>query len=222
VEWIIDATRSGSKMRGCVGNGDALDAELGGICKAVEGFEESLHQSIKDARPMSHELFVFCDSQAAIASVDTGSRPEALRFERLWRGICEEFLHAHLTLAWLPKGCGIEGPVLANKIAVVGASNSYLKRKKDGNLLDIYRRPGGGEPAPSGSSEAGPWQRGDADPSRRKEVFQRPQPKALSPIPMPVYDAPADDGLRLDLQRPEPEPEEEGLQPREDSIFVTQ
>jgi len=207
-----------------MGDGDALDAELGGICKAVEGFQELLHQSIKDGRPMPHELYIFSDSQAAIASIDTSSRPEAIRFEQIWRGICEEFLHAHMTIAWLPKGCGIEGLVLANKIAVVGASNSFLKRKKEGNLLDIYRRPGGGEPAPPGSSEAGPWQRGDADPSRRKEAFERPKPKAISPIVLPAYAQPEDDGLRLDLQRPvqEQEPEEEGLQPREGSIFVTQ
>jgi hypothetical protein len=204
-----------------VGNGDALDAELGGLCKAVEGFQELLHQSIKDGKPMSHELNVFCDSQAAITSIDTSSRSESLRFEELWRGICSEFLHAHLTLAWLPKGSGIEGLTLANKIAVVGASNSFLKRKKEGNLPEMYRRAGGGDPAPPGSSEPGPWQRGDADPSRRKEVFERPNPRPISPIEPET--APRDGlGLNLKAQPESDELEDEGTQPRKGSIFVTQ
>ena len=37
---------------------------------------------------------------------------------------------------------------------------------------------------PSGSAEAGPWQRGDADPSRRKEPFNRPVPVPISPPPV--------------------------------------
>lgn len=179
IEWIIDSTQSGSKMRGFVGNGDALDAELGGICKAVEGFHELLRISIKDGKPISHELIVFSDSQAAIIGIDTSSRPEALRFDKLWREICSEFTQAHLRLAWLPKNTSIEGQVLANKIATVGASNSYLKRRKENTLPEVYRRPNGGDPAPAGSTEAGPWQRGDADPSRRKSPFERPKPLLL-------------------------------------------
>jgi len=240
VEWILDPGRSGSKMRGCVGDGDALDAELGGICKAVEGFQELLQQSIKNAAPMSHDLTVFCDSQAAIVSIDTSSRPESLRFDKLWRAICTDYLHAQMTLIWIPKNSDIEGHVLADKIAVVGASNSYLKKKKEGSLPDIYRRPGGGEPAPAGSTEAGPWQRGDADPSRRKTPFERPEPLLLpiSPKPSSEYLQTDANGLRLDFsphgasrgahgasrgaQSDGAEPEEEGLQPREGSIFVTQ
>ncbi len=233
VEWILDPGRSGSKMRGCVGEGDALDAELGGIYKAVEGFQELLQQSIKNATPMSHELTVFCDSQAAIVSIDTSSRPESLRFCKLWRSICTDYLHAQMNLIWIPKNSNIEGHVLADKIAVVGASNSYLKKKKEGSLPDIYRRPGGGEPAPAGSIEAGPWQRGDADPSRRKTPFERPVPVPLpiSPGLLPQYHQHDANGLRLDLQPQAAsgegypgtsEPEEEGPQPREGSIFVTQ
>lgn len=176
IEWIIDSSRSGSKMRGFVGDGDALDAELGGICKAIEGFHELLRLSIKDGKPIFHDLIVFSDSQAAIVGIDTSSRPEALRFDKLWREICSEFTQAHLKLAWLPKNTNIEGQVLANKIATVGASNSYLKRRKENTLPEVYRRPNGGEPAAAGSTEAGPWQRGDADPSRRKSPFERPKP----------------------------------------------
>jgi ribonuclease HI len=219
IEWIIDSSRSGAKMRGCVGNGDALDAELGGICKAVEGFQEVLHQSIKDGKPMSHELIVFSDSQAAIVAIDTSSRPEALRFDRIWREICSEFPSAHLRLAWLPKGTSIEGHVLADKIATVGASNSYLKRKKENTLPEVYRRPNGGEPAPGGSTEAGPWQRGDADPSRRKSPFERPKPLLPSPYP--------EQGLHLDtggavaaLSENGVDEELTGAKPG--SIFVTQ
>ena len=220
IEWIIDSSRSGAKMRGCVGSADALDAELGGLCKAVEGFQELLHQSIKDGKPMSHELIVFSDSQAAIVAIDTSSRPEALRFDRLWKEICSEFYSAHLRLAWLPKGTNIEGHVLADKIATVGASNSYLKRKKENTLPEIYRRPGGGDPAPGGSTEAGPWQRGDADPSRRKSPFERPKPLLLSPPRV-------DQGLRLDTGRPAPDASENGMEedypaPKPGSIFVTQ
>jgi hypothetical protein len=203
-------------MRGCVGPVDALETELGGICKAVEGFQELLQHSIKDATPVSHELVVFCDSAAAIVSIDTSSRPESIRFEKLWRGICAEYRHAHLTLVWIPKNSGVEGHTLANKIATVGASNSYLKKKKEGSLPEIYRRPGGGEPAPSGSSEAGPWQRGDADPSRQKSPFERPKPVPLSPAP-PTATLP---GRDTDVVS-EAVAEEEPMQPREGSIFVT-
>lgn len=227
VEWILDPGRSGSKMRGCVGDGDALDAEIGGICKAVEGFQELLQQSIKNATPTSHELTVFCDSQAAIVSIDTSSHAESLRFDKMWRSICTDYLHAKMSLIWIPKNSNIEGHVLADKIAVVGASNSYLKKKKDGSLPDIFRRPGGGEPAPAGSTEAGPWQRGDADPSRRKTPFERP-----APLPLPIspgvqvkYPLQDENGLRLDFDSSnsasEDHLEEEGLQPRDGSIFVT-
>jgi hypothetical protein len=193
IEWIIDSARSGSKMRGNLGTADALDAELGGICK----------------------------SQAAIVAIDTSSRPEALRFDKLWRNICSEFLQAELKLAWLPKGTSIEGHVLADKIATVGASNSYLKRKKENTLPDIYKRPGGGEPAPGGSTEAGPWQRGDADPSRRKSPYDRPKPLPLPPA------AAIDDGLHLDsghprITQPIGDVDEDVAQSREGSIFVTQ
>ena len=221
IEWIIDSARSGSKMRGNLGAADALDAEVGGICKAAEGFQELLHQSIKDGKPISHELIVFCDSQAAIVAIDTSSRPEALRFDKLWRNICSEFLQAELKLAWLPKGTSIEGHVLADKIATVGASNSYLKRKKENSLADIYKRPGGGEPAPGGSTEAGPWQRGDADPSRRKSPYERPRPLP-SPAPAAI-----DHGQHLfsgtvTAVKPEPETDEDIPYSRDGSIFVTQ
>jgi len=239
VEWLIDSARSGSKMRECLGNADGLDVELGGIFKAAEGFLEALRQAIKDGKQHTHELIVFCDSQAAIVGIDTSSRPQAVKFDRLWREICSEFLQAELKLAWLPKGLEIEGHVLADKIATVGASNSYLKRRKENTLADIYKRPGGGEPMPPGSTEAGPWQRGDADPSRRKSPFERPKPLPL-PVPVsvppvlsspPVTRAPLSDlGLRLNTgplvhpipPRPADPVEEEAGQPREGSIFVTQ
>ena len=181
VEWKIQEGRSDKKMRGCVGEGDALNAELGGLCKGAEGFEELLQLSIKDGKTMSHELVVFCDSQAAIVSIDTSSRPEALRFEEIWRRICSHYLQATMKLVWLPRGNDIEGHVLADKIAVVGASNAYLKKRKDGTLPEVYRRPGGGETDPPGSSVPGAWQRGDADPARRKVLFERPVPPPISP-----------------------------------------
>lgn len=222
IEWIIDSARSGSKMRGNLGAADALDAELGGICKAAEGFQELLHQSIKDGKPVSHELIVFCDSQAAIVAIDTSSRPEALRFDKLWRTICSEFLKAELKLAWLPKGTSIEGHVLADKIATVGASNSYLKRKKENTLPDIYKRPGGGEPAPGGSTEAGPWQRGDADPSRRKSPYERPKALVLSPAPDIDHGLHLDTGSSTSLTNFTTDVDEDAVQSREGSIFVTQ
>lgn len=188
IEWIIENGQSGRKMRASIPGGDGLDAELGAICKAVEGFQELLHISIKEGTPMSHELIIFCDSAAAIVGIDTSSRPESLRFEHLWRDVCSEFIQAHITFVWLPKNSGIEGHVLADKIAVVAASNSYLKKKKEGSLTDAQRRSGGGDALPSGSAEAGPWQRGDADPSRRKEPFDRPKPVPLSPVILPVVD----------------------------------
>lgn len=224
VEYILDPGRSGSKMRGCVGDGDALDSELGGICKAVEGFQEALRQAIKDGKSMSHELIVFCDSPAAIVGIDTSSRAESLRFDKFWRNICTDYLYAHLTLAWLPKDSNIEGHILADKIATVGASNSYLKKRKERTLPEIYRRAGGGDPAATGSSEGGPWQRGDADPSRRKSPFDRPKP--LSPPPL-RSNTPNDLHLQLAAAPiaagfPAHEPEEEVNLPRKGSIFVTE
>lgn len=198
-----------------------MEAELGGLYKAAEGFKELLQQSIKDATPMSHELTVFCDSQAAIIALDTSSRPEALKFDYLWREICSEFLHAHMTLVWIPKDGNIEGQVLADRIATVAASNSYLKRRKERTLPDLYSRPGSGEPAPSASSEPGPWQRGDADPSRHKLHFERPKPRPISPL---LPDPQSENGLKLDLV-PASDPvdgEDEGIQPREGAVFVTQ
>ncbi|WWD18673.1 hypothetical protein CI109_103127 [Kwoniella shandongensis] len=220
VEWKMDSGRSGSKMRGVILEGDALEAELGGLYKAAEGFKELLQQSIKDAEPISHELTVFCDSQAAIIALDTSSRPEALKFDQLWREICSEFLHAHMTLVWIPKDGNIEGQVLADRIATVAASNSYLKRRKERTLPELYSRPGSGDPAPSASSEPGPWQRGDADPSRHKAHFERPKPRPISPI---LQDPQSSNGLKLDLA-PASDPvdgEDEGIQPREGAVFVT-
>lgn len=221
VEWIFDPGRSGSKMRGCVGDGDALDSELGGIFKAVEGFHELLRQSLKNATIMPNHLIIFSTSQAAIVNIDTSRRPEAVKFDGLWREICSEFINAHLTLAWLPSQNVIEGHVLANKIAVVGATNAWSKKKKDNVLPDVYRRPGGGDPAPPGSSQPGPWQTGDADPSFRKMPFERPV-RIRSP-PMPIQDRPAlhpGSSPRAQPSRPTNAPEDEI--PKEGSVFVTQ
>ncbi|OCF44369.1 hypothetical protein I317_01814 [Kwoniella heveanensis CBS 569] len=228
VEWKNDSNRSGSKMRGFILDGDALESELGGLFKAAEGFKELLQQSIKDGIPISHELTVFCDSQAAIVAIDTSGRPEALKFDQLWREICSEYLHAHLTLVWIPKDSGVEGHVLADKIATVGASNSYLKRRKERTLSDKYSRPGGGEPEPSASSEPGPWQRGDADPSHHKPPYERPKPRPISPPVLSSSILPGqDNNLKLDLQGESAQAfdpvdaEDEGIQPREGAVFVT-
>ncbi|WWC88453.1 uncharacterized protein L201_003364 [Kwoniella dendrophila CBS 6074] len=226
VEWKLTTNLGGSKMRGHILGGDALEAELGGIFKAAEGFKELLQQSIKDGLPFSPELTVFCDSQAAIVGIDTSSRPEALKFDQLWRDICSEYLQAHMTLVWIPKDSGVEGHVLADKIATVGASNSYLKRRKDRNLADIYMRPGGGEPEPSAGSVPGPWQRGDSDPSRPKIPYDRPKPTVLSPPVIASSVANEVNNLKLDLGAPQPssetlDGEDEGIQPQEGAIFVT-
>jgi hypothetical protein len=226
VEWIFDPGRSGSKMRGCVGEGDALDCELGGIFKAVEGFQELLRLSLKHSTIMPNHLIIFSSSQAAIVSVDTSTRPEAAKFDALWRDICSEFLTAHLTLAWVPHHDAIEGQVLAQKIAHVAASNAYQKRRREGGLPDIYRRPGGGEPAPPGSAQPGNWQHGDADPSWPKLPFDRPVPRirtasveapATSTTPLtqlaPPSSAPAE------APRPDFAPDDEI--PKEGSVFVT-
>ncbi|WVQ96540.1 hypothetical protein IAU59_003645 [Kwoniella sp. CBS 9459] len=228
IEWKNDSNRSGSKMRGFILEGDALESELGGLFKAAEGFKELLQQSIKDGVPISHELTVFCDSQAAIVAIDTSGRPEAVKFDQLWREICSEYLHAHLTLVWIPKDSGVEGHVLADKIATVGASNSYLKRRKERTLSDKYSRPGGGEPEPSASSVSGPWQRGDADPSHHKIPYERPKPRPISPPILSSSSIPLDNnGLKLDLEggtQPAFDPvdaDDEGIQPREGAVFVT-
>lgn len=242
VEWVLDTGMSGAKMRTCVGPSDSLGTELGAIIKAAEGFRDHLNQSIKTQKPMSHEFVLFTSSAAAIVSLDTSSRPESLQFCRLWREICTDFLKAHLTLVHLPKGSDVEGFVLAGKIANVAASNSYMKRKKDRMLDDIYNRPGGGEPAPGGSTEAGPWQRGDADPSRRKSPFDRPKPLPMSPKvpshspppPAPSHAAPEALSPRVDSPPPRRasppseapsrpvDPDDEGIKPRSDALFVTQ
>jgi hypothetical protein len=218
-------------MRGCVGEGDALDSEIGGIFKAVEGFHELLRLSLKNATIMPNHLIIFSSSQAAIVGADTSTRPEATKFDSLWREICSELLDAQLTLVWLPHNEAVEGQVLAKKIAEVAASNAYQKRRRENNLPDIYRRPGGGEPAPSGSSQAGNWQRGDTEPTSFKVPFERPAPPIRTSIsaeampemavsalqqsspPMPVPAAPAGDA------RPDFAPDEEI--PREGSVFVT-
>lgn len=221
VEWIFDPGRSGSKMRGCVGDGDALDSELGGIFKAVEGFHELLRQSLKNATIMPNHLIIFSTSQAAIVNIDTSRRPEAVKFDELWRDICSEFINAHLTLAWLPSQNVIEGHVLANKIAVVGATNAWSKKKKDNVLPDMYRRPGGGDPAPPGSSQPGPWQTGDADPSFRKAPFERPV--HAHPAPVPEQDAPLVHGSPTAIPPPaRPTFALEDEIPKEGSVFVTQ
>ncbi|GMK57302.1 hypothetical protein CspeluHIS016_0401360 [Cutaneotrichosporon spelunceum] len=193
VEWVLETGMSRSKMRTCAGQTDSLGTELAAINKATEGFRDHLNQSIKSQMPMSHEFVLFTSSAAAVVSIDTSSRPESLHFCSLWREICTDFLKAHLTIVHLPKGSDVEGYVLAEKIANVAASNSYTKRKKDRALDEFYNRPGGGEAAPGGSTEAGPWQRGDADPSRRKSPFERPRPlptmspERNSPTPPPPH-----------------------------------
>ncbi|CAK9784409.1 hypothetical protein CC85DRAFT_284813 [Cutaneotrichosporon oleaginosum] len=195
VEWVLETSMSGSKLRTCAGQNDALGAELTAINKAVEGFRDHLHQSIKTQNPMSHEFVLFVSSVAALVSIDTSSRPESLQFCKLWREICTEFLKAHLTIVHLPKGSDVEGYILAEKIAKVAATNSFARRKKERTLDEFYNRPGGGDPAPGGSTEAGAWQRGDADPSRRKSPFERPKPlsnmspERLSPALPPALDA---------------------------------
>ena len=227
VEWIFDPGRSGSKMRGCVGEGDALDCELGGIFKAVEGFQELLRLSLKHSTIMPNHLIIFSSSQAAIVSVDTSTRPEAIKFDALWRDICSEFITAHLTLAWVPHHDSIEGQVLAQKIAHVAASNAYQKRRREGGLPDIYRRPGGGEPAAAGSTQPGHWQHGDADPSWPKVPFDRPVPRirtasieapnsgimSSTQLPPNHVSAPPGDA------RPDFAPDDEI--PKEGSVFVT-
>ncbi|WRT67993.1 uncharacterized protein IL334_004968 [Kwoniella shivajii] len=228
VEWKVNSNLSGSKMRGFILEGDALESEFGGIYKAAEGFKELLQQSLKDGIPISHELTVFCDSQAAIIGIDTSARTEAIKFDQLWREICSEYLHAHMTLVWIPKDSGVEGHTLADKIATVGASNSYLKRRKERTLSDLYMRPGGGDPEPSASTQPGPWQKGDSDPSRHKLPFDRPKPKPVSPVIISNdLDPSSANDLKLDLgtaSQPAPDPvdgEDEGIQPREGAIFVT-
>ena len=207
IQWIIDQGQSGRKMRANIESSDPLEIELLAICKAVEGFHELLNLSIKDGNPISHELVIFCDSAAAIVAIDTSSRPESQQFDQLWRQICGEFIRAHITLVWLPKNSGIEGHGLADKIATVAASNSYLRRKKEGTLAEIYRRPGGGDPSPGASTMPGSWQRGDAEPGFRKVPFDRPAPP---PLPTPEVKLEKTEGM-----------EEQNPPPPQEAIFVT-
>ncbi|KAL1413127.1 hypothetical protein Q8F55_000876 [Vanrija albida] len=216
VEWIIDSGMSGAKLRACVGPTDALGTELGGIIKAVEGFADQLKQSIRTQKPMSHEFVLFTNSPAAIVSIDTSSRPESIKFCALWREICSDFLKAHMTIAYLPKKSEVEGLTLAEKISTVAALNSYQRRRKERTIDEVYNRPGGGEPAPGGSTEAGPWQRGDADPSRRKSPFNRPKPLPPAPTPPPAAQSPPPPQAAA-----EAEPEDEGIQPRAGALCVT-
>jgi ribonuclease HI len=211
LQWIIDEGQSGRKMRGSTDTSDALQVELLAICKAVEGFQEVLHHSIKDGNPVSHELVIFCNSAAAIVAIDTSSRSESQHFDQLWRKICSEYLRARLTLVWLPKGADVEGLKLADKIATVAASGSYLRRKKDGTLADIYRRPGGGDPVPSASTIPGAWQRGDADPNFRKVPFERPLPP---PLPTPEVKA-------ENAEPVEPMAQDQNPPPPKEAVFVT-
>lgn len=226
VEWVLESGMSGAKLRTCVGMTDSLGTELGAIIKAVEGFSDQLQQSIRTKKPMSHEFVLFCSSTAAIVSIDTSSRPESIQFNHMWREICTEFLQAHLTLVHVPNGSQVDGFILAQKIANVASTNSYTKRRKERTIDDIYNRPGGGDPAPGGSTEAGPWQRGDADPSCRKSPFDRPVPL---PVPVPREDSPLPAPIPIPaapaaILAPSavPEPEEEPLQPRAGALCVTQ
>jgi hypothetical protein len=246
VEWNLDTGISGQKLRTCVGMTDSLGTELGAILKAVEGFYEQLKQSIRSNKPMSHEFILFCSSPAALVSIDTSARPEAIEFERLWREICTDFLHARMTLVRVAPSSDVEGHMLARKISDVAARNSFTKRRKERTIEDIYNRPGGDEPAPGASTVGGAWQRGDADPSHRKVPFDRPEPpvspkpeskmrsrsrstsrsrsRSRSPTPernersrSPLPAAPAP----VSVQAP-PEPEDEPLQPRSGALCVTQ
>lgn len=235
VEWILDEGMSRSKMRGFVGHTDSLGTELGAMIKAVEGFREQLQLNIRNQKPINQEFILFTSSPCAIISLDTSSRPESVKFCKLWREICLEFLKAHLTIVWLPRTNAVDGWVLAEKIATVAATNSYTKRKKERSLEDIYNRPGGGDPLPGSSTIAGAWQRGDADPSHRKPPFERPMPlpsrepslsPALQPPAVKASPAPA---APLSVAPTEPdldpeqmvEPEDEGIRPRADALCVT-
>lgn len=228
VEWILDEGMSRSKMRGFVGHTDALGTELGAMLKAVEGFRDQLQQSIRNQKPINQEFILFTSSPCAIISLDTSSRPESVKFCKLWREICLEFLKAQLTVVWLPRSNAVEGWVLAEKIATVAATNSYTKRKKERSLEDIYNRPGGGDPLPGSSTIAGPWQYGDADPSHRKSPFERPKPLPLRepspPPPMMPALAVASPVLSVDHDldsEQQAEPEDEGIRPRADALCVT-
>jgi len=226
VEWNLESGMSGAKLRTCVGMTDSLGTEVGAMLKAVEGFYDQLQLGIRNKKPMSHEFILFSSSPAAIVSLDTSSRPESIEFNKIWREICTDILHAHLTLVYLPNGSQVDGFVLAQKIANVASSNSFTKRRRERAIDEMYNRPGGGEPLPSSSTEPGPWQRGDADPSFRKEPFVRPVPipspepplPSASPekSPMPTISAPS-----APVSAP-PEPEDEPLQPRAGALCVTQ
>lgn len=182
IEWKTELSTSGKKMRECVGEGDALDAELGGMRKAVQAFIEDLPTRYDDPP----ELIIFSDSQAAIVSLDTSTRPESRKFCELYEGILQRFPSTRITLVWIPGHYGIEGNELADKIAVVGATNSYLKRKKQGSLNYIYRAGPDSETLPGASSQPGAWQKGSADP--RAPEFK---PAPVPPIPSPQVDSQA-------------------------------
>lgn len=238
IEWVLETGMSGAKLRICVPDTDALGTELAAINKAVEGFREQLHQSVRNQKPMSHEFVLFTSSAAALVSIDTSSRPESLQFCRMWREICMDYLQAHLTLVHLPKGSEVEGFTLAERIANVAAQNSYQKRRKERLLDEVYARQGGGDSFPRGSTEAGAWQRGDADPSRRKSPFERPkplppvEPLPLPPLPrppvLPPFPPPAFHTVKQEVPRSPPprvqapeEPEDEEIKPRGDALCVT-
>lgn len=238
VEWVLETGMSGAKLRSCVPDTDSLGAELAAINKAVEGFRDQLYHSVRNQKPMSHEFVLFTSSAAALVSIDTSSHPESIQFCQTWREICTDYLQAHLTLVHLPKGSDVEGFSLAERIANVAAQNSYQKRRKERMLDEMYTRQGGGDPFPSGSTEGGAWQRGDADPSRRKSPFQRPkplpQPEPIKLLPvMPPFPPPPRSLARTeepprappqvvqDSPRAADEPEDEGIKPRADALCVT-
>lgn len=176
IEWKMPHGTSGKKMRECIGEGDALDAELGGLRKATQAFLEDLPNRFSEPP----ELIIFSDSQAAIVSLDTSTRPESRKFCELYEGVLQRFPSTRITLVWIPGHHGIEGNELADKIAVVGATNSYLKRKKQGSLNYIYRAGPDSETLPGASTQPGTWQTGSADP--RAPTFK---PEPVPPPPPP-------------------------------------
>ncbi|ODN73939.1 hypothetical protein L202_07443 [Cryptococcus amylolentus CBS 6039] len=227
LEWDPKDKQSGIKTRGVIPGGDSLDAELGGILKCVEGFQDALHKSVLNGTTIANELVIFCDSQAAIVSIDSSSRPEAIRFDHLWREICNEFLYAHLTLAWIPRDSNLEGYVLSSKIASTSAGNSYLKKRKEKVLSEKYVLPGTNDPEAPGSAVGGLWQTGNADPSKPQIPYRRPEPVppkiSVSP-PVKGSDIHLFDNGHETMTLPlidVSEAEDEGIQPKEGAIFVT-
>ncbi|WVQ73369.1 hypothetical protein IAR50_002938 [Cryptococcus sp. DSM 104548] len=232
LEWKTKEKQSGIKTRGVLPGGDSLDGELGGILKCVEGFQDALHKSVRNGTTIANELVLFCDSQAAIVAIDSSSRPEAARFDLLWREICNEFLYAHLTLVWIPRDSELEGYVLTSKIAATSAGNSYLKKRKERVLPEKYVRPGTNDPEAPGSTVGGLWQTGNADPSKPQIPYHRPAPvppKSIVPPPVAVEAPvihPPEKGQETTTTLAAPlmngnEGEDEGIQPKEGAIFVT-